>query len=62
MRGILLRSINVVLVGERVSGAHSGAQGVVPLQIVVLEEHLPASLTVRKTLWLFEVCQVFVVC
>ena len=49
----------MVFARECVSRAHSGAQGVVPFQVIVLEEHLPVSLSAREALWLFEVHEVF---
>ena len=33
----------------------------VPDKVVVLQEHLPVSLSAGQTLWLFEVCEVFMV-
>ena len=33
----------------------------VPFQVIILEEHLPSSLTTGQALWLFEVGEVFMV-
>ena len=41
--------------------AHVGAWGVISYQVIVLEEHLPPSLSARQALWLFEVGKVLVV-
>ena len=37
--------VDFVFSGEGVSRAHSGTRRVVPFQIVILEEHLPSSLS-----------------
>ena len=59
--GVILGSIHRVFLGKCISGAHIGAQGVVPNQVIILEEHLPVSLSAREALWLFEICEVLVI-
>ena len=61
LQGVILRGIYRIFSGKSISRAHSGAGGVVPDQVIVLEEHLPLSLSVRQALGLFEVHQVFVI-
>ena len=48
--GVIEGGVHVILVGEGVGRTHSNAGGVVPDQVVVLEEHLPSHLAVRQTL------------
>ena len=62
LQGIILQGVYMVFSRKSVSWAHSCAQDVVPFQVIVLEEHLPAGLSAREALWFLEVCQVFVVC
>ena len=45
LQGIILGGIYWVFAGECVGGAHGSARGMVPFQVIVLEEHLPVSLS-----------------
>ena len=44
LQGIILGGIHRVLAGEGIGRAHGRAGGMVPFQVVVLEEHLPVGL------------------
>ena len=46
LQGIVLGGIHRVFVREGIGGTHYGARGVVPFQVIVLEEHLPVGLSV----------------
>ena len=52
----------MVLCREGVGGVHGSAGGMIPNQVVVLKEHLPACLPAREALRLLEVGQVFMIC
>ena len=52
---VVVGGVNRVFPRECVGRGHSSAQGVITDQIVVLKEHLPASLLVGQALQLFKV-------
>ena len=41
------RSVYLIFSGQSVGWSHGSTWGVVPFQVIVLEEHLPSSLAVR---------------
>ena len=59
--GVIQGSVNSISSGEGIGRAHSQAGGVIPYQVIILKEHLPAGLSAGEALWFFKVSQVFVI-
>jgi hypothetical protein len=59
---IVVSHVNIVSAGEGVGGAHLCSRSMVEVQVKVLQEQIPTSLSAGQLVRLPEVCEIFMVC
>jgi hypothetical protein len=57
---VVVSGVDIVMVGKGVSGTHLSPQGVMEMQVEVLQEQVLVCLAVRRLMWLTEIREILV--